>query len=309
MLGILALFLGGIFQGSFSLGLKKYTPFSWAAFWAVYSLFCIVCSDGFALLANPGLLKNVQFPIGAYLCGAMWGLSAICFSKGIDMVGMSMVNGISMGISTIVGSVVPMLMYPETQNGIFVYIGLLITAAGVVIITIAGIRRDGGFKSSGLGCIFAVFSGLGTGALNIGISLCGEVSEKLLAQGGSNAAVAAAKWFPVHLGGCIAGILWCIFEISYKKQWSTFVQKGAIKRTGILFGVSIVWYAALLLYGLSIILMGSNYSSICWIVFNALALIICVLWGIKTGEWKNKPKTMLWTGCAVLIFAWIVISI
>lgn len=309
ILGILVLFLGGLCQGSFSLGYKKYPPFSWAAFWAIFSFFCIVCSGGFALIANPGLLSTVHFPPAAFLCGALWGISAICFSKGINIIGISMVNGISMGISTIVGSVVPMIMTPDTKSGPLIYFGLFVTAVGVAIITVAGILRDGGFKNSGFGCLLAVFSGLGTGAQNIGFSLCTDLGDTLLAAGSSPTAVSAAKWAPIHFGGCVAGIIWCIFELTAKKQWSTVVAKGAAKRTGILFGVSIVWYAALLLYGLSTLLMGNAYVPICWIIFNALALLISVLWGIKTGEWKNKPKGLLWIGCIILIIAWIFMSV
>lgn len=106
----------------------------------------------------------------------------------------------------------------------------------------------------------------------------------------------------------MAGIVYCIFEVTYKKEWKTVTAKGSGARTVKLFGVSIIWYLALILYGFASYLLGDMGSTVGWILFNALALIISVLWGLKTGEWKNTKKTILFVGCAVLIIAWLMIA-
>ena len=52
-------------------------------------------------------------------------------------------------------------------------------------------------------------------------------------------------------------------------------------------------------------MLGNIGSNIGRILFNSLALIISVCRGLITGEWKNKKKSTLFIGCAVLIAAWI----
>lgn len=311
--GIMLLLIAGVCQGSFGLGYKKYSPFSWAAFWGIYNLICIFTVVCFIWATAPSFLgiiisKGFTYWCIPLLCGALWGLSAIAFSKGIDKIGMSMVYGISMGISTIVGSVMPMIInnsFPAGRSAVMFCVSLALTVIGIIIVTIAGIRRDGGTKGSLSGIILAAISGLGSGAMNVGFSYSESIGGQLMSLGFSQAAISSVKWFPVLAGGCIAGAIWCVGELCVKHEWKTIAGKGNISRILKLFGVSIVWYAALLLYGLSVDMIGDMGNTAGWILFNALALVVSVAWGMKTGEWKNCEKRVIFTGCAVLIAAWV----
>lgn len=311
--GFIILLLAGLCQGSFGLGYKKYPPFSWAAFWGIYNIMCMITSVCFTWYAAPRLWdvvyeKGIDFFLLPAFCGALWGLSAVCFSKGITKIGMSMVYGISMGISTIAGSIMPMVInhaFPSGIRAVFFFAGLMLTLVGVILITIAGVKRDGSSVSSLSGIILAVVSGLGSGAMNIGFTLSEGISGNFTRLGYSQTALSCAKWLPVLIGGCLMGLLWCILELSAKHEWNTIAKKGSTKRCAVLFGVSIIWYAALILYGISSSMLGNMGSTAGWILFNALALIVSVVWGLKTGEWKNRKKNLLFTGCAVLIAAWV----
>lgn len=313
VIGFSVLLLAGLCQGSFGLGYKKYSPFSWAAFWGIYDLMCIITSCLFAFLLAPAFFtvyaqNGLPFFVKPLLCGAVWGLSAVGFSKGIDKIGMSLVYGISMGISTIVGSVMPMILGGVLTDSVLFWAGLVLTLAGVAVVTAAGVIRDGGMKGSIAGVALSVFSGIGSGFMNVGFSHSDSLSDELLKLGYSQLGISAVKWLPVLIGGCIAGIIYCIFEVSVKKEWHTLTEKGSGVRTLKFFGVSIIWYAALILYGFSVYLLGDVGKTVGWILFNALALIISVIWGIYTGEWKNTKKTLLFSGCAVLIAAWFMIA-
>ncbi|MCH5163753.1 MAG: hypothetical protein J1F36_01915 [Clostridiales bacterium] len=309
--GFVILLIAGICQGSFGLGFKKYSPFSWAAFWMIYNILCIVVTVSVAWALAPQLwtvaFTKSEYWIIPLLCGALWGLSAIGFSKAITKIGMSMVYGISMGISTVVGSILPMLFFssiPSGASAVFFAVGLIFTLVGVAVITVAGVKRDGAVKSSAAGIILAVLSGLGSGAMNVGFSYSsiGEVFESL---GYSQAAISSGKWLPVLVGGCIMGVIWCIGELFVRREWNTVISKGSALQTSKQFVVCIIWYAALLLYGLSTVMLGETGSIIGWILFNSLALVISVGWGLKTGEWNNKPKSLLFVGCAIMIVAWV----
>lgn len=309
-MGFILLIIAGICQGSFGVGYKNYKPFSWAAFWAVYCLMCIIIVCAAAVISVPASMFMNQYSALPFLCGAVWGLSAVCFSKAIREIGMSMVYGISMGISTVVGSVAPMLINNSVPSGwgmITFLIGLILTILGIFIITYAGIKRDAGVKSSLAGYIFAVISGLGSGVMNVGFNCSKDIGEMIINNGYSMFAEAAVKWLPVLVGGCVMGILWCVGELFVKHEWHTIKEKGSVTRSVKLFGVSIIWYAALLLYGLAVSELGSRFESVGWILFNALALIISVAWGLKSGEWKGHGKKLLFCGCCALIAAWIFI--
>lgn len=126
---------------------------------------CIITSVLFAIISAPSVMSIYASQGLAYfavplLCGGLWGLSAIGFSKGIGMIGMSLVYGISMGISTVVGSVTHLLTGESSYSGtsaILFYSGLILTIVGVVVVTVAGIKRDGGAKGSAIGIALTVF--------------------------------------------------------------------------------------------------------------------------------------------------------
>lgn len=311
--GFIVLLIAGLCQGSYGLGYKKYPPFSWAVFWGVYNIMCMLSATLFVVISAPKFVEiyasqGFSYFVVPLLCGAAWGLSSIGFSKGITMVGMSLVYGISMGISTIVGSITPMLMGDGLTSSALFWCGLALTLVGVVIVTIAGIKRDGGVKGSMLGIGLSIFSGVGSGFMNVGFAHSDSISSVIEQYGYTQMAASAIKWLPVLVGGGIACVIYCIGEVSAKKEWHTLTAKGSKSRVLKLFGISIIWYSALMLYGYSTYLLGDMGSTIGWILFNALALIISVLWGLKTGEWKNAKKTTLFIGCGVLILAWILIA-
>ena len=195
--------------------------------------------------------------------------------------------------------------FPVGISAVMFCMGLILTLTGVIIVTVAGVKRDGSTKSSFLGIVLAVLSGLGSGAMNVGFSYSESISKEFIKLGYSQAAVSSGKWLPVLVGGCIMGAIWCIGELCVKREWHTLAKKGSAQRIIKLFGVSIVWYAALLLYGLATVWLGDMGNTVGWILFNALALIISVGWGLKTDEWKNSSKGMLFTGCIVLVIAWV----
>lgn len=311
--GFLILIIASLFQGTFALAYKNYTPFSWAAFFGVvntiYAITCVAFTWAFA----PELWTIIGNQPGEYwilplLCGALWGLSAVGFSKGIDKVGMSLVYGISMGISTIVGSILPMVMnrtFPEGTSAVLFWVGLILTITGVVFITIAGVKRDGLVKKSTSGIILSILSGLGSGAMNVGFSYSESIGQEFIDYGYSQAAISCGKWLPVLFGGCVMCVIWCMGEMTVKKEWHTLVAKGCVKRTLVFCVVAIMWYLALLLYGLATIKLGDMGDTVGWILFNALALIISVCCGLITGEWKGTKKKGLFTGCVIMIIAWV----
>lgn len=309
----LLLLLSGICQGSFGLGYKKYAPLSWEAFWWIYSLFCLLVSIGWAAAAQPELFPLlVQAGFGKlwlpFLCGVVWGVSTIAFSKSVLLIGISLCFGINMGTSAAIGSVLPFCLsgkQPSASSVGFLAGGLLLTLLGIAVITKAGLMKEQAQKSGNtkLGIRLAVISGLCSGIMNVGFDKAAPLGK----AAADSTAAAAVQWLPVLTGGMAASILCCTVLLFKKKTWHTFACKGAVGRSGILFLTSLVWLAALALYGIAAKKIGDAGSSICWLIFNALALVVNNLWGLKTGEWKGtqKAKKVLLLGNIIIVASWL----
>lgn len=335
MIGFAILLFAGLCQGSFGLGYKNYQPLKWEAFWGVYSLFCIIVPLSWAWIQVPSFvnyltsadLKHIVVPV---LCGAIWGISAVGFSKAVTYIGISLVYGLSMGISAVIGSIIPLVSMenkPSTTSIIILVAGMFVTLVGIAVITKAGIvktaeqqtlekekgtvNKDSRSGKAKIGLLLAMLSGFGSGAMNIGFDFASPIGNAIMQDGFGETGASAVQWLLVLVGGALAGIMYCIVELTKNKTWLSFTYKGSPKRILILFLTSIVWFAALASYGIATLMLGDMGAVTGWILFNALALIISNLWGIRCGEWKGakKGKKILLYGNLVLIISWVFIGI
>lgn len=332
--GLLVLLVAGFFQGSFGLGMKEYKPFSWEAFWAVYSIL--------AMVVIPVIWTGIEVPnfmefisatpssvlLGGAVCGFAWGVTAIGFGKAIDMIGMSLTYGIAMGVSAAVGSLIPLLAMatlPNTNVLIGILVGTVVMLVGVVIITKAGIKKEEeqnsqqnvsksdsnmkkGFK---VGLILAVVAGLGSAAQNIGFTFAGQVSDLAVSSGVNPTSASLIAWLVVFSGGFIANFAYAVYLLIKNKTYTEFTKKGAGNAYVKALITSLMWFAALGIYGKATAILGPLGPVVGWIGFNALALIISNAWGLKTGEWEGsiKGKKILLYGNLVLICSWVIVGI
>lgn len=313
LMGICVLVLSGICQGSFGLGYKKYTPLSWEAFWGVYSLFCMIAAGAWTFIICPNVCSIIS-ESGAYaffipfVCGMVWGVSTIAFSKSVLMIGMSLCFGVNMGISSVVGTVIPFINAggaSDILSIVYITVSIIITLIGIMVITKAGLMKDRlqKTKSTIPGILLAIISGLCSGIMNVGFdkaSVMGNLAE-------NDTAASAIQWFPVLIGGMGASIICCVVLMIKNKTIYTFTEKGAGVRLLKLFVTSIVWFAALALYGIASKMLGDYGSSIGWLVFNSIALLVSSFWGLITGEWKSAEgaRKLLYAGDIILIISWI----
>lgn len=323
-MGYLILLLAGICQGSFGLGYKRYQPLAWEAFWGYYSTLCFaipllftfaIVPDFFSYITS-GSMSSVAVPM---ICGLFWGITAIGFSKAVSMIGMSLVYGISMGISAVVGALIPYFMSDKNVNSIsflFLMIGIMITLIGVTIVTLAGIKKEEKESADNhskvkVGLMLAMFSGLGSGAMNIGFEFSKEITDKVQVAGGSELMSSSVSWLLVLSGGFVSNIIYCSYLMKKNKTYRSFALKGAKKRCLMLIGTCAIWFTALIAYGTSTYYLGQMGPVIGWVLFNAIALMVSNAWGIKTGEWigKGQARKLLYIGNLVLLISWVFVAL
>ncbi|MBP1905869.1 L-rhamnose-H+ transport protein [Paenibacillus turicensis] len=149
--GFLILLLGCLCQGSFGLGMKKYQPFSWEAFWTLFSVVGIlIIPIAWTWLEAPQFLTYImetklEVLVLASFCGFLWGISAILFGKAVDSIGVSLTYGINMGISASLGSLIPLILFgeiPVASSFITLLLGMVVMLGGVGIITKAGLDKE-----------------------------------------------------------------------------------------------------------------------------------------------------------------------
>lgn len=327
--GFVLLILASICQGSFGLGMKKYKPFSWEAFWGLFSLVgAFIIPHIFMKLEVSNYMEYIiETPSStlwlAVLCGFIWGISALLFGRAIDIIGMSLTYGLNMGISASLGSFLSLFILgnlPGTKVLITLICGYIIMLLGVVVITKAGLLKDSEVNGSQekkksndfvIGIILAMFAGLGSAAMNIGFTFANEAVDLAVLDGVKPSNASLLAWIIVLAGGVIPQILYPIYKMIRNKTYKNYVEKGSGIAYVKLFITSLLWFLALYIYAKASAELGSLGPVIGWVAFNALSLVISNLWGVFTGEWKGfkKPQKYLVIGNIILVLSFIIVGV
>jgi L-rhamnose-H+ transport protein len=148
--GLLLILLAGVMNGSFPLPMRYMRKWAWENTWAVWSVVALLAVPWtLALLTVPRLAEvyagaGSRALLQAAFFGALWGIAGFLFGLSIEMVGMSLTFAVVNGLSSAIGSWVPMLMlHPGkilTAGGLILSAGVLGVVGGVILCSWAGNR-------------------------------------------------------------------------------------------------------------------------------------------------------------------------
>lgn len=151
LLPVFIIIFASLFQGTFGLGMKYIKPMAWEAWWLVHATVAMVIFPliwGFMVV--PDLCQVISNApanelVTASLLGFLWGIGGIMFGVSVGYIGMSLTYGIVMGLCSIAGALIPLFIRFDSVNPAslpFIFGGLGLLAIAVVIITVAGLKRD-----------------------------------------------------------------------------------------------------------------------------------------------------------------------
>src|SRR5581483_5325324 len=139
--GIGYAFLSGICNGLFSAPMKVIPRWKWENIWAVFVLTsCLAIPIGIVSATVPDYARVfAQAPRAAVICalvfGFAWGFGAILFGLGVDRLGVSLANTLVIGLSSALGSLVPLVLGGKVnvleRRQQVLFLGVLIFIAGV----------------------------------------------------------------------------------------------------------------------------------------------------------------------------------
>ena len=332
-MAFLVLLFACLFQGSFGICFKKYQPFSWESFWVLFSIIGVLLIPHiWCYIEVPNYMKyiretpNITLMTGAF-AGFFWGISAIWYSKAIDMIGVSLVTGVNLGLSNLLGSLVPMVIlntYPSSDVLVLILVGQAVLLVGVAILSKAGIIKNKSQNDTAndtkenknssvfmMGLILALASGAGSAAINIGAAAANYPAGLAVADGINKTSASLLSWVVVFAGGFVANFAYALLKVIKNHTYTDYVKPGCARAYGKVLVTSIVWFAALAIYGKAIALLGSLGPVVGWVAFNGLALIIANMWGFWDNEWKGYPKArnVSIMGNAVIIAALVILGV
>jgi L-rhamnose-H+ transport protein len=329
--GTLLAVLGGVIHGSFALPMKGMQKrWAWENIWLVYSVVGLICLPlllAFATVPSLGEVyrgTSLSLLLWVALCGAGWGIGGTLFGLGISRIGMALGFAIILGMTSCLGSLIPMLvLHPaglNTPNGHVLLMGLAVVLVGIVICARAGALRDrdreaasptGARGAFAAGFLICIASGILSPMLNIGFNFGEPIQKAAAAHGAVLGMDANSIWVPGLAGGFLINAGYSIYLLCKNKTWCRFTAEGTTLwhwAGSSLMGA--LWFGGMSIYGIGAAMMGPLGKVVAWPVFMSVVIVTANVNGLLSGEWKGAKRSSLalaWGGIALLVLAIIVV--
>ncbi len=335
-IGIILSALAGTLNGSFAAPTKYARKWNWENIWAVWAVV--------GMLLFPWFLVFVTVPhAGSFYASAsahtMWlviifgvgfGLAQIFFGLGIAAIGISLNFAIAIGLSTALGSLVPLVfLQPQTiptAKGETIFLGVGLVLAGIVLCALAGREKEREFQvapqpeqkegekriSFKTGLFICILAGLGSPLINFGLAFGTPLTQRALVLGVSRASQANVIWAPLVSASLVPYLIYCIYLWRKNRSFNRYALSG----TGVywIFGaiMGLLWFGSTAIYGASASHLQAMGPILGWPLFMSSIIITSNVWGFATGEWKgttSKPRLIILSGIFVLLLGFVALAI
>jgi L-rhamnose-H+ transport protein len=269
--------------------------------------------------------------VATLLFGAGMGAGALMMGLAYKYVGMAVTFAIVLGISSSVGTLVPMLVFAPDQalrhQGLAVFASVAIALVGTAVVTWAACERDASKKNLGApvpslaggssardvvrGLALCVTSGVFSSCGNLGFAFGGQISQKAHNLGAGPTGAASAVWTVIFLPVFLCNFTYSLYLLRKNGSDVLFREPGTGHYWiwGIVMGID--WMAGMAAYGTGALSMGKMGTSVGWILFLSSMIIVANVLGALTGEWKGaevKTLAIMVAGIAILVVAIVVVG-
>ena len=308
--------IGGMSAASCYMPFEKVKNWSWGAFWIVQALFAwLIMPLVIGYFTVPNLFTVLtEAPSSAFwaafVLGAAYGFGGLSFGYAIRNIGYSLTYTISIGISAVLGTVVPLLISGKvveqfTKNGGgIVLTGMIISVIGVSLCGKAGFMKEKNFaeKEGKTRLHFNMKKGLalaviaGTLSAVWGISLeVGQPISDLAAKFGAGHFEGNAKLIVSSMGCLFTNLTWFTVSTINDGSIKSLYQRKKIgsKRFFGNYALSALagslWYTQFFFYGLGHVKMGS-FMFASWVLHMSMLIFFSYIIGVIMKEWRGVTR-------------------
>jgi L-rhamnose-H+ transport protein len=303
--GILFAVFSGACNGLFTTPMKMQARWKWENLWLVFILVACLLMPVVIVFSGVPQWRQLlsQAPPGALAAalgfGFAWGFGAISFGQSVHSLGVSIANSLVIGLSSALGSLVPLMMSGHVDWNAKVWTLLTGIAAfllGVALCGQAGLLRDrraagsAHASSSARGYLFAIAAGVMSAIFNIGFTLARPIASAGVSMGLSEFAATNCIWLLMLGAGSLPNIAYCAYLMRRNGTGDLFFASGAVRGwiSGLIMGL--LWGGSIFLYGAAVVRLGDIGPSIGWPLSLAVGLLIANGMGLLLREWKEAPS-------------------
>jgi L-rhamnose-H+ transport protein len=328
--------IGGVSAASCYLPSTKLQKWSWGTFWLAQALFAwlviplilgwLTVPSFFTILANA---PSKPFWM-AFILGGIYGFGGMSFGKAINHIGYSLTYTLAIGISAVIGTILPLLVFGGLDTfftkpgGNIVLLGMIFSVLGVLFCGWAGFKKEKdltaisnngkGFKML-LGLLLSIVAGVLSGVFNLSLEY-GQPIADMAANNGAGNFQGNAKMI-VSTSGCFfVNLIWFVIAGIKSRTLKEFLPTNAVTNKFLLrnwllaAAAGLLWSLQFFFYGLGHVKMG-NFQFASWVLHMSMLIFFSYIVGVLLKEWKQvKPATniILIIGLLILVASFCITS-
>ncbi|HLI03371.1 MAG TPA: L-rhamnose/proton symporter RhaT [Terracidiphilus sp.] len=321
--------VGAAAAASFYAPIEKVRKWSWETTWAVAGLFSwILLPIGVSLLLLPDFHGfYAALPAGllwrVVLFGAMWGAGNVSYGLTMRYLGMSLGIGVAIGVTLVVGTIVPPLMHGQyaalflTRSGAWNMAGVVVAILGIAIVSYAGHLKERELEGEirefnlALGLGLAILCGIFSSGMSFAIDAARPIADAAVAAGVKPLYSALPSYVLIMGGGAAVNFAYCFLRLAFRRDLSlradlaqpgmTLAKNGAMAAAG-----GIMWYLQFFFYAWGVANIPVRLGYVNWMLHMSGYVLFGGIVGLAMGEWKQaggRPVRLLWAGMLVIIAA------
>ena len=311
---------------------KKTTQWSWQTFWLSQAFFCWLLLPLIgAIITIPDLLTVLrEAPSHAmwktFLLGAAYGIGGTAFGIAIRYVGFSLTYAIAVGISCVLGTLLPpmvrgelMTVFGKTGSG-WVIAGISIGVVGIALCGLAGRLKELDLQehekgkqnfSLAIGLPLCLLAGVLSAVYGFALDQGQPIADTAAKYGAGNFQGNVIYIFS-NPGAFLTTLIYCLYLHSKQKTFGEFTGlNGSGKSSGLRLNYAmaiftgLLWYSQFFFYGLGHVRMGA-YKFTSWAIHMIMLVLFSCVAGVVMREWlycKSRTVRVLVLALAVLVAA------
>ncbi|WP_109485230.1 L-rhamnose/proton symporter RhaT [Occallatibacter savannae] len=321
--------VGASMAASFYAPIERVRKWSWETTWALAGLFSwVLLPIGVSLVLLPRFFSfyssqsaSLLLTVAAF--GAMWGVGNVSYGLTMRYLGMSLGIGVAIGVTLIVGTLVPPVMHGQaaalftTRSGLITMSGVLVALIGVAIVSWAGHQKEVQLKGHlqefnvGLGLLLAVLCGIFSSGMSFAIDAAQPMEAAAKSLGVNPLYAALPSYVIIMGGGAVINFAYCFIRLAVLPRLSlrsdlnqdspTLMKNAALASTG-----GIMWYLQFFFYAWGAANIPPDRAYVNWMLHMSIYVLCGGLVGLVLGEWAGVRKQsvrLLLAGVGIIIAA------
>ncbi|MEO8415598.1 MAG: L-rhamnose/proton symporter RhaT [Ginsengibacter sp.] len=316
---------------------KETRGWSWQTYWLAQAAVCWLVLPVVGAWVTIPHLKEVlmEAPKSAmyksFALGAAYGIGGTAFGLAIRYIGFSLTYAISVGISCVIGTLLPPIVHGEFVSILnktgseWVMSGVAMGAVGITICGLAGwfkekdIERNKNTQTSysfAKGLPLCLLAGILSAVYGFSLDQGQPIADVAQKYGAGQFQINVIYIFS-NTGAFLSTAIYCIYLHVKEHTFDEYKKLAKQQKTSALsinytmaFITGALWYSQFFFYGLGHTRLG-QYKFSSWAIHMIMLVLFSSIVGLLLKEWKNVGGKTKWTlaiAVIILVFAVLILT-